>query len=50
MQAVMDDTRRKLDSLLTPVQRERYHALLAEQEQRFRTRDAGRPPFPSHPR
>jgi hypothetical protein len=43
MQAVMDDTRRKLDSLLTPSQRERYHALLAEQEQRFRGRESGRP-------
>jgi len=45
MQAVMADTRQKLDSLLTPVQRERYHALLATQEQRFRARDLGRP-FP----
>jgi hypothetical protein len=50
MQAVMDDTRRKLDSLLTPAQRERYHALLAEQEQRFRGRDTGRPLFPPHSR
>jgi hypothetical protein len=50
MQAVMDDTRRKLDSLLTPSQRARYHALLAEQEQRFRAREPGRPPFPSPPR
>ena len=45
----MDDTRRKLDSLLTPAQRERYRALLAEQEQRFRTRDPGRPVFPVFP-
>jgi hypothetical protein len=50
MQAVMADTRRMLDSLLTPVQRERYHALLNEQEQRFRSRDTGRLSFPSHPR
>ena len=50
MQAVMDETRSKLDSLLTPTQRERYHARLAEQEQRFRSRDFGRQPFPSHPR
>lgn len=50
MQAVMDDTRRKLDSLLTPAQRERYHALLAEQEQRFRGRESGRPLVPPHSR
>lgn len=50
MQAVMDDTRRKLDSLLTPSQRERYHALLAEQEQRFRGRESGRPLFPPRSR
>ena len=50
MQAVMTDTRRKLDSLLTRRQRERYQALLAEQEQRFRSRDPGGPAFPSHPR
>jgi len=50
MAAVMDDTRQKLDSLLTPTQRERYHALLAEQEQRFRTREPRRPLFSQHPR
>jgi len=50
MAAVMDDTRQKLDSLLTPAQRERYHALLAEQEQRFRTREPRRPLFSQHPR
>ena len=50
MQAVMDDTRRKLDSLLTPAQRERYHTLLAEQEQRFRGRESGRPLVPPHSR
>ena len=50
MQTVMTDTRRKLDSLLTSSQRERYRALLAEQEKRFRSRELGRPPFPSHPR
>ena len=48
--AVMDDTRRKLDSLLTPAQREQYRALLAQQEQRFRGREPGRAPFPPHPR
>jgi hypothetical protein len=50
MEAVMNDTRQKLDSLLTPDQRERYHALLAEQEQRFRAREPRRPLFPQHPR
>jgi hypothetical protein len=50
MQAVMDDTRRKLDSLLTPAQRERYHTLLAAQEQRFRGRESARPLFPPHSR
>ena len=49
MEAVMDDTRQKLDSLLTPGQRERYHALLAEQEQRFRAREPRRPLFSPHP-
>jgi len=50
MEAVMNDTRQKLDSLLTPDQRERYHALLVEQEQRFRAREPRRPLFPQHPR
>jgi hypothetical protein len=40
MQAIMDDTRRKLDSVLSPAQRERYHAMLAEQERPFRPRNA----------
>ena len=46
MQSVMADTRRKLDSLLTPSQRDRYRELLAEQEQRFRAHDGDRPPPP----
>jgi hypothetical protein len=52
MQDVMADTRRKLDSLLTPSQRDRYRELLAEQERRFRPRDGDRPPPPflTHPR
>ena len=50
MQAVMNDTRRKLDSILSPAQRERYRAMLAEQERRFRPRDGERAPFPSHSR
>ena len=52
MQGVMAETRRKLDSLLTPSQRDRYRELLAEQEQRFRGREGSRPPPPflTHPR
>ena len=52
MQSVMADTRRKLDSLLTPSQRERYRDLLAEQEDRVRARAGDRPPPPvfTHPR
>jgi hypothetical protein len=52
MQSVMAETRRKLDSLLTPSQRDRYRELLVEQEQRFRARDGNRPPPPflTHPR
>ena len=50
MQAIMDDTRRKLDGVLSPAQRERYHAMLAEQDRRFRPRDVRRPSFPFHQR
>ena len=52
MRSVMAETRRKLDSLLTPPQRDRYRELLAEQEQRFRARESDRrpPPFLTHPR
>ena len=51
MQAVMDDTRRKLDTVLSPEQRERYRAMLADQDRRFGPpRDAERRPFPSHQR
>jgi len=52
MQHVLGETRRKLDSLLTPSQRDRYRELLAEQQQRFRTHDGDRPPPPflTHPR
>lgn len=45
MQAVMDDTRRKLDSVLSPAQRDRYHEMLADQERRFRPREGERPVF-----
>ena len=51
MQSVMDDTRRKLDSVLSPAQRERYRAMLADQERRFRPPRGAEPrPFPSHER
>lgn len=52
MRSVMAETRWKLDSLLTPPQRDRYRELLAEQEQRFRARESDRPPPPflTHPR
>jgi Spy/CpxP family protein refolding chaperone len=38
IRAVVDDTRQKIDSLLTPSQRDRYHALLARLEQDRRVR------------
>ena len=46
MRVVMEETRRKLDSLLTPSQRDRYHAMLADQDRQFRERGPGRPPHP----
>ena len=46
MRAVMDDARQKVDDLLTPEQRERYHELLEQQERRFRSRDRGPGPGP----
>ena len=42
MQAVLDDTRRSIDSILTPVQRTRYHDMLARQEERWRREEAER--------
>jgi Spy/CpxP family protein refolding chaperone len=33
--AIIAGTRQRIDSLLTPAQREKYHALLAEQEKRM---------------
>ena len=50
MQAVMDDTRRKIERVLSPAQRDRYHQMLAEQQRRFRPRDGDRPTFTSHER
>ncbi|MFI5245701.1 MAG: hypothetical protein ACHQQR_10775, partial [Gemmatimonadales bacterium] len=44
MQAVFDDTRRRIDSVLTPVQRTRYHDMLARQEERWRREQARRAP------
>jgi Spy/CpxP family protein refolding chaperone len=35
MQAVLDDTRRRIDSILTPDQRTRYHEMLARQEEEW---------------
>ena len=55
IEAIIAGTRQRIDSLLTPAQREKYHALLAEQQQRMerRQRDGGGPgerrggrPFP----
>jgi hypothetical protein len=40
MQAVLDDTRKQIDSVLTPVQRTRYHDMLARQEERWRREQA----------
>jgi Spy/CpxP family protein refolding chaperone len=42
MQAVLDDTRRRIDSILTPDQRKRYHDMLARQEELWRREQAGR--------
>ena len=42
MQAVLDDTRRRIDSILTPVQRTRYHEMLVRQEENWRREQAER--------
>ena len=42
MQAVLDDTRRRIDSILTPDQRARYHAMLARQEEHWQREQAER--------
>jgi Spy/CpxP family protein refolding chaperone len=42
MQSVLDDTRHQIDSVLTPVQRTRYHDMLARQEERWRREQARR--------
>jgi Spy/CpxP family protein refolding chaperone len=40
MQAVIDDTRRQIDGILTPEQRTRYHDMLARLEERWRREQA----------
>jgi hypothetical protein len=40
MQAVLDDTRLRIDSILTPGQRARYHEMLAKQEAHWREEQA----------
>ncbi len=40
MQAVLDDTRGRIDSILTPAQRTRYHDMLARQEANWRQEQA----------
>ena len=42
MQAVLDDTRRSIDSILTPGQRTRYHDMLARQEAHWQHEQAER--------
>jgi hypothetical protein len=42
MQAVLDVTRRRIDSVLTPGQRTRYHDMLARQEEHWRREEAER--------
>jgi hypothetical protein len=43
IETIIAGTRQRIDSLLTPAQREKYHALLAEQQQRMQRRDRGGP-------
>lgn len=43
IEAIIGGTRQRIDSLLTPAQREKYHALLAEQQQRMQRRERGAP-------
>jgi hypothetical protein len=40
MQAVLDDTRLRIDSVLTPGQRTRYHDMLVKQEEHWRQEQA----------
>lgn len=41
IEAIIAGTRQRIDSLLTPAQREKYHALLAEQQQQMQRRERG---------
>jgi Spy/CpxP family protein refolding chaperone len=41
MQAVLDDTRLRIDSILTPEQRARYHDMLAKQAEHWREEQTG---------
>jgi Spy/CpxP family protein refolding chaperone len=43
IEAIIASTRQRIDSLLTPQQREKYHALIAEQQQRMQRRERGGP-------
>jgi Spy/CpxP family protein refolding chaperone len=43
IETIIAGTRQRIDSLLTPAQREKYHALLAEQQQRMQRRERGGP-------
>ena len=43
IEALVATTRQRIDSVLTPAQREKYHALLAEQQQRMERRERGGP-------
>jgi len=46
IEAIIATTRQRIDSLLTPAQREKYHALLAEQQERMQRRERGGPDGP----
>jgi hypothetical protein len=41
IEAIIATTRQRIDSVLTPAQREKYHALLAEQQERMQRRERG---------
>jgi hypothetical protein len=41
--SIIGGTRQRIDSLITPAQREKYHALLAQQQQRLERREGGGP-------
>jgi len=43
IEAIIATTRQRIDSVLTPAQREKYHALLADQQQRMQRRERGGP-------